>query len=114
MTMIFNAGRGPADSRNGWLALLGIGLLSFLAGCASLPPGSDFPKTTSNALSRPDQTRMGLQLAAAKADHPGTSGFKLLPVGIDSFLLRMEMAAPRSERSTSSTSSSKATTRVSC
>ena len=31
-------------------------------------------------------------MAAAKAAHPGTSGFKLLPVGIDSFLLRMEMA----------------------
>ena len=71
---------------------LGIGLLSLLAGCASLPPGSDFPKTASAALTRPEQTRIGQQLAAAKALHPGTSGFKLLPVGIDSFLLRMEMA----------------------
>ena len=35
---------------------------------------------------------MGQQLAAAKAEHAGLSGFKLLPVGIDSFLLRMEMA----------------------
>lgn len=35
---------------------------------------------------------MGQQLAPAKAEHPGLSGFKLLPVGIDSFLLRMEMA----------------------
>ena len=75
------------------LILLGIVLLSLLAGCASLPPGSDFPKTTSGALTRPEQTRLGQQLAAAKAAHPGTSGFKLLPVGIDSFLLRMEMAA---------------------
>ena len=74
------------------LALLGIGLLALLAGCASLPPGSDFPKTTSNALMRPEQTHMGQQLAAAKAQHPGNSGFKLLPVGTDSFLLRMEMA----------------------
>ncbi len=72
--------------------LLGIGLLSLLAGCASLPPGSDFPKTTSTALTRPEQTRIGEQLAATKALHPGTSGFKLLAVGIDSFLLRMEMA----------------------
>jgi putative cardiolipin synthase len=31
-------------------------------------------------------------LAAVKAEHPGTSGFKLLAIGIDSFLLRMEMA----------------------
>jgi putative cardiolipin synthase len=71
--------------------LLAIGLMA-LAGCASLPPGSDFPKTSSTALARPEQTRMGRQLAAAKAEHPGNSGFKLLPVGTDSFLLRMEMA----------------------
>jgi cardiolipin synthase C len=83
--------RGPARPRNKWLTPLGIGLLSLLAGCASLPPGSEFPKTTSYALPRPEQTRIGQQLAAAKAQHPGTSGFKLLPVGIDSFLLRMEM-----------------------
>ena len=66
--------------------------MAFLAGCASLPPGSDFPKTRSVALTRPEQTRMGQQLAAVKAEHAGLSGFKLLPVGIDSFLLRMEMA----------------------
>ena len=34
----------------------------------------------------------GRQLAAASAAHAGLSGFRLLPVGIDSFLLRMEMA----------------------
>ena len=74
------------------LILLGLGLVALFTGCASLPPGSDFQKTASNALIRPEQTRMGQQLAAAKALHPGLSGFKLLPVGIDSFLLRMEMA----------------------
>ena len=74
------------------LILFGIGLVSLFTGCASLPPGSDFQKTTSSALARPEQTRLGRQLAAAKAEHPGTSGFKLLAVGIDSFLLRMEMA----------------------
>ena len=73
-------------------ALLAIGLLSLLAGCATLPPGSDYPKTASSALARPEQTRIGHELAAAKAEHPGISGFKLLPVGIDSFLLRVEMA----------------------
>ncbi len=66
--------------------------MAFLAGCASLPPGSHFAKTSSSALARPEQTKMGRQLAAAKAEHPGNSGFKLLPVGTDSFLLRMEMA----------------------
>jgi putative cardiolipin synthase len=72
-----------------WLAVV---FLSLVAGCASLPPGSDYPKAASKALVRPEQTRIGGQLAAAKAEHAGKSGFKLLPVGIDSFLLRMEMA----------------------
>ena len=74
------------------LALVALGVMALLAGCASLPPGSDFPKTSSSALVRPEQTKIGRQLAAAKAEHPGNSGFKLLPVGTDSFLLRMEMA----------------------
>ena len=74
-------------------ALLASGLLALLCGCASLPPGSEFPKTASSALTRPEQTRMGRQLAEAKAEHPGTSGFRLLPVGIESFVLRMELAA---------------------
>lgn len=85
-------GRSLAHAAGTWRVLLGIGLLSLLAGCASLPPGSDYPKTSSRALARPEQTRLGQQLAAAKAEHAGKSGFKLLPVGIESFLLRMEMA----------------------
>jgi putative cardiolipin synthase len=64
-----------------------------LAGCATLPlPGSDYPKSATNALTHPEQTRLGRQFAAASAAHPGLSAFRLLPVGIDSFLLRMEMA----------------------
>ena len=73
-------------------ALFWGGLIALFAGCASLPPGSDFPKTASSALTRPEQTALGRQLAGAKAEHPGMSGFRLLPVGIDSFLLRMELA----------------------
>jgi cardiolipin synthase C len=67
-------------------------LLCLLAGCASLPPGSDYPKTVSSALPSSADTRMARGLAAAKVGHPGRSGFRLLPVGIDSFLLRMQMA----------------------
>jgi putative cardiolipin synthase len=67
-------------------------VVSLLAACAVLPPGSDFPKSASSAIGQPEQTRIGKQLSAAKAEHPGESGFRLLPVGTDSFLLRMEMA----------------------
>lgn len=90
----FGTAENPVRSRSArmQLALLGLGVMALLAGCASLPPGSDFPKTSSSALARPEQTRMGRQLATGKAEHPGNSGFKLLPVGTDSFLLRMEMA----------------------
>jgi putative cardiolipin synthase len=96
-TGVTTAMRSRAHSISARRVLLGIGLVSLLAGCASLPPGSDYPKTASSALTRPEQTRLGLQMAAAKAAHPGTSGFKLLPVGIDSFLLRMEMAEAASQ-----------------
>ena len=71
---------------------LGIAAFAFLAGCASLPPGSDYPKTVSSALAPSQETRIGRQLAAARAEHPSTSGFKLLPVGVESFLLRMQLA----------------------
>ncbi|MGH8799170.1 MAG: phospholipase D-like domain-containing protein [Casimicrobiaceae bacterium] len=78
------------------LALLATGAV-LLAGCASLPPGSAFPRPASNALTHPEATRLGRQLAAQSAAHAGLSGFRLLPVGIDSFQLRMEMAQ-RAER----------------
>jgi cardiolipin synthase C len=61
-------------------------------GCATLPPGSDYPKATSTALAHPEETRLGRQMKAATSAHPGLSAFRLLPVGIDSFLLRLEMA----------------------
>ena len=78
----------------GWAlpAGLALGVVALSGGCASLPRGSDFPKTTSSTLSHAQETRVGRQLAAGKAAHPGLSGFKLLPVGTDGFLLRMETA----------------------
>jgi putative cardiolipin synthase len=66
------------------IALLG-------SGCASLPPGADFPKAASKALMSPEQTQLGRQLAASASKHPGLSGFRLLAVGLDSFQLRMDL-----------------------
>ena len=83
-----------SNARRDWRHLLGLAALAalLLAGCATLPPGSDYPRTASNALTHPEQTRLGRQFAGPSAAHAGLSAFRLLPVGIDSFLLRMEMA----------------------
>lgn len=66
--------------------------IALMAGCATLPPGSDFPKTTSSAYAQPETTRIGLPLDSAARDHGGNSGFRLLSVGVDGFLTRAQMA----------------------
>jgi hypothetical protein len=60
----FGTVEGPAHRRSNRtrLALLGVGLMALLTGCASLPPGSEFPKTSSSALARPEQTRTEIGL----------------------------------------------------
>src|SRR5258706_15774712 len=73
---------------------------AFLGGCASLPPGSNYPKTVTSALAEPEQTRLGRQVADAARKHPGTSAFRMLAVGVDGFLARVQMinAAERTLR----------------
>ena len=66
-------------------------MLTALSGCASLPPGSDFPKTPSVALAHPEETRLGRQFQEAALAHNGHSGFRIIPAGTDGFLTRMEM-----------------------
>jgi len=66
-------------------------LAALLAACATLPPGSDFPKTASSALDQPEATRFGRQFAAAARERGGRSGFRMLAVGVDGFLTRVQM-----------------------
>jgi cardiolipin synthase C len=66
-------------------------LTSVLGACASMPPGAGFPKLASVALAHPEETRAGAQFAAAARDHRGTSGFHILPVGLDGFQVRVQM-----------------------
>ncbi len=66
-------------------------MFAFLNGCASLPPGSDYPRIASAALAHPEETRLGHQFDDAGRDHGGNSGFRIIPVGADGFLLRMQM-----------------------
>ena len=60
-------------------------------GCASLPPGADFPKVMSIALTHPEETRLGRQFDGASRGHGGNSAFRLLSVGVDGFLARAQM-----------------------
>jgi putative cardiolipin synthase len=75
------------NSRFGFLPLS----IALLAGCATLPPGSDYPKTPSSALAQPEQTRFGRQFTDAAREHGGNSGFRMLATGVDGFLSRVQM-----------------------
>ena len=66
-------------------------ILLLVTGCASLPPGSDYPKTVSTAFAHPETTALGQQVAVQTAAHPGLSGFRLFPRGIDGLLLRTQL-----------------------
>jgi putative cardiolipin synthase len=71
--------------------LLFVLIVAALSGCASLPPGSDFPKLKSSALAHPEETQLGRQFENAAREHNGNSGFRFIPAGADGFLIRMQM-----------------------
>ena len=61
-------------------------------GCAGLPPGADFPRTPSAALARPEETRLGALFASGRlANTTEHSGFRIISVGVDGFLTRVQM-----------------------
>lgn len=66
-------------------------MVAVLGGCASLPPGSDFPKHASSSLAHPEQTHLGAQFQKAAREHNGNTGFRIIPVGADGFLMRIQM-----------------------
>jgi putative cardiolipin synthase len=72
-------------------AILVVGAL--LGSCATLPPGSSFPKFASVALARPEQTHTGQQFSAAALNHEGSSAYRIISVGVDGLLLRAQMIA---------------------
>lgn len=74
------------------LAVLLLGLVANLEGCALQPPGAHFPKQSSVALTTPESTTMGAMFLTAAADHAGLSGYRILSVGIDGLVSRIELA----------------------
>ena len=61
-------------------------LLLLLNGCAAIP--YDYPRPVSSALYRPEGTSLGKKVQARAINHPGASGFHLLPTGLDAFTAR--------------------------
>ena len=66
-------------------------IVDIFGGCATLPPGSYYPRNASSALAHPEETRLGRQFVNAARAHDGNSGFRIIPVGADGFLNRMQM-----------------------
>jgi putative cardiolipin synthase len=66
-------------------------IVAALGGCASLQPGSDYPKPSSLALANPEGTRLGAQFDAAARRQGGDSGYRIISVGVDGFLARAQM-----------------------
>jgi putative cardiolipin synthase len=89
-----------------WAAALGRGATCLaaaiaiaLTGCSVLPPSATLPlgahtaRPESFALANPVETKLGQQLEAGEHEHPGMSGFRLIPSGVGCFHARIEMAA---------------------
>jgi cardiolipin synthase C len=66
-------------------------LIIALGGCVSYPPGRDFPKSQSEALRLGPDDALVAPFADALHSHPSESGFRILPVGVDGLLLRLEL-----------------------
>ncbi len=68
-------------------ALFLILIFLLLSGCASLPV--NYPRTFTTALAQPEETALWKVIQLQLDNHPGQSGFYLLPSGIDAFVARI-------------------------
>ncbi len=75
-----------------WMqSALSVSLACWFGGCATAPPGASLPKAPSTALADPNTTEVGRQFTTGARDHGGESAFRIVSIGVDGFLLRMEM-----------------------
>jgi putative cardiolipin synthase len=78
-------------SRRCAAAAIATGLIVALGGCASYPPERDFPKSQSEAVRLGPDNFLISPFAEALRRHSSESGFRILPVGVDGLLLRLEL-----------------------
>jgi len=72
-------------------AAIATGLIVVLGGCASYPPGRNFPKSQSEAVRLGPDSFLVAPFADALRSHSSESGFRIIPVGVDGLLLRLEL-----------------------
>ena len=72
-------------------ALALLAAAAILSGCATLPPGSSYPKQASAAFAQPEETQLGRQFADVARDRQGSSAFRILSIGAEGFAARMQM-----------------------
>jgi putative cardiolipin synthase len=89
--MKVNPSGRPRMMRRVHLILACLAVACCVGGCASLPPGSGVAKSVSTALADPDTTIVGQQFATGAREHGGKAGYRIISVGVDGFLMRMEM-----------------------
>jgi putative cardiolipin synthase len=80
---------GRRQAARAALLPLGVLFLVLLQGCATIP--YDYPRPVSSALYRPEGTGLGKKFQAQAVNHPGASGFTLLPTGIEGFATRVRL-----------------------
>ena len=91
--------RPASDAVSRLWAYVYVVLAIALAGCSvlptdsTLPLGAYAPRPESVALANPEQTKLGKRIEPRVREHPGMSGFRLIPNGVGCFHARMEMAA---------------------
>ena len=66
-------------------------ITSCIAGCASFIPGKHYPKTPSTAAWTANESGLKQHFEELAREHPDASGFRLISVGVDGFLARIEM-----------------------
>lgn len=66
-------------------------VIVLLPGCASVPPGRDYPRPVSLALADPQSTSLGARFSSRALGHRGESAFHILTVGVDGLLARIQM-----------------------
>jgi cardiolipin synthase C len=73
------------------IRLVPVTVAILFAACSSVPAKFNEPKSWSVALADPESTRLGTQFDGAARQREGNSAFRIISVGVDGFLTRVEM-----------------------